>query len=275
LSDDIFTISRHTKGCESTLGEDFVTITAQTVSNNKPRPVWQLFFGIIDQPVATFRAIASQPTWSMWAAPLVGLILCFAVFIIVQTPYNLELAREQMESQLASLPAEQGEAARAGMEMTMTIPFMLATGLGFGVIALLLGILAQAVFLYFSALVSGGEMSFGAVFRMSAWTSMPFAIGFLAQAGFMAFAQRMIQYPGLAYLAATGELMQDARNPLFGLLGRIDLFWLWHMLLVMLGLSVVARFGRGKSLALTVVYAGLSLGLTVLPTLLFGGMMGG
>ena len=251
-----------------------MTTTAQTVSNNKPRPVWQLFFGIVDQPAATFQTIAVQSTGSMWAAPLIGVILCFAVLIIVQTPYNLELAREQMESQLASLPAEQGGAARAGMEMTMTMPFMLATGLGFGIVTLLLGILAQAVFLYFSALVSGGEMTFGSIFRMSAWTSMPFAIGFLAQAGFMAFAQRMIQYPGLAYLVATGELIQDARNPMFVLLGRIDLFWLWHMLLVMLGLSVVARFGRGKSLALTFVYAVLSLTLLVLPTFLFGGMMG-
>ena len=67
--------------------------------------------------------------------------------------------------------------------------------------------------------------------------------------------------------------MQDTGNPLFVLLSGIDLFWLWHLLLVVLGVSVVARFSRGKSLPLTLLYAALSLGMTVLPTLLFGGMM--
>jgi len=252
-----------------------VTTTAQTVSTIKPRPVWQLFFGIIDQPVATFRAIAAQSRWYVWAAPLLVLILSLVVLLVVQTPHTLLLAREQMEGQLAAMPEDQAEAARAGMGMAMSLPFMLATGIGFGGLALILATLAQATLLYFTALVSGGEMTFGAMFRMSVWSRLPMAIGALAQAGFIAIAGRMIEHPGLSFLVSTGNLMQNTRNPLFVLLSGIDLFWLWHLLLVVLGVSVVARFGRGKSLALTVVYAGLSLGLTVLPTLLFGGMMGG
>ncbi len=252
-----------------------MTITAQPVINGQTRPLWQLFFGIIDRPVATFQAVVAQARWFIWAAPLIFFIVCLAVFLILQTPYSIELARQQAESQLASLPADQAEAARAGMETTLSLPFMLASGLGFGTMAMVAVILAQATFLYFTALVSGGETSFGAMFRMSVWSRMPMAIGALTQAGFMAVAGRMIQYPGLSFLVSSGDLLQDARNPLFVLLSGLDLFWLWHLILVVLGVAVAARFGRGKALLLTLLYAVLSLGISVLPTLLFGGMMAG
>jgi hypothetical protein len=39
--------------------------------------------------------------------------------------------------------------------------------------------------------------------------------------------------------------------------------------------SVAARFSRVKSLVLTLVYVVVSLAVTVLPTLLFGGLTGG
>lgn len=250
-----------------------MTSMPQPVVNGQSRPLWQLLFGIIDQPVATFRAVVTQSWWWMWATPLLVLILSLAILLIVQTPYTLELARQQVESQLATVPEDQVEAARAGMEMTLSLPFMLATGLGFGTVALVVATLAQATFLYFAALISGGETTFGAMFRMSVWSRLPLAMGALVQAAFIAFAGRLIQYPGLSFFVATGDLLQDARNPLFVLLSGLDLFWLWHLLLVVLGLAVAARFGRGKSLALTLLYAVLSLGITVLPTLLFGGMM--
>ncbi len=249
-----------------------MTTITQPVTNGTTRPLWQLFFGIIDRPVTTFQAIAAQSKWSMWAAPLLALILSLVILLLVQTPHTLVLARGQMEEQLATLPEEQVEAARAGMEMTMSLPFMLATSIGFGTLALIVATLAQAALLYFTALVSGGELTFGAMFRMSAWSRIPMAISALVQAGFIAVAGRLIQYPGLSFLVATGDLMQDARNPLFVLLSGLDLFWIWHLLLVVVGVAVVARFGRGKALVLTLVYAVLALALTVLPVLLFGGM---
>jgi hypothetical protein len=139
---------------------------------------------------------------------------------------------------------------------------------------LLLAVLAQAVFLYFAALVSGGEVEFGRVFTMSSWSRLPFVIDFLTQAGFVAVMQRLVEYQGLGFLVRTGDLWQDARNPLFVLLSQMSLFWVWHLFLVVVGLSVAARFSQGKSLLLVLLYAILALGLTVLPTLLFGRMMG-
>lgn len=235
------------------------------------RSMWQLFIGIIDKPVVTFKAIAERPRW---LAPLVVIILAFILLTVVQLPHSMELAQQQMEAQLASMPEEQAAAARPMMERGQSMPVMLATTLGFGLVVWLLGLVVEATFLYFTALVAGSDdMRFGSVFGMCSWASLPFAVGYLVQAGYIAVANRMIQYPGLSGLVATGNLLQDARDPLFIVLGRLDIFWTWHLILVVLGLAVVARISRVKASVLTLLYALLALGFSALPVLIFGGMM--
>jgi uncharacterized membrane protein YhaH (DUF805 family) len=237
-------------------------------------PLWRLFVGIIDRPAGTFEGVLARRGWWMWAAPLLILLVAFAVLTLVSMPYTLEMAREQAELRLAELSPSQAEAARATMEISLSYPVMLASSLGFGALALLIGLLAQATFLYFSALVAGGDdMSFSQVFTISAWTRLPLAVGLLVQAGYVAFSQNGIRYLGLSFLVATGNLLEDAANPLVPLLSKIDLFWMWHLALIVIGLGVVARFGRGNSLVLTLIYAALALGFAALPSLLFGGMV--
>lgn len=245
--------------------------TGETTLNNGTKPVWQLLFGIVDRPTATFKAILARRKWWMWAVPLLIVLLSMVAMMVVRTPYDMELARQEVERQLASMPAEQVEAARASMETFMSFPFRLAMGLITGIILLLIGIVAQAAILYFGALVAGGEVDFGPVFTMSTWTRLPMAIYFLVQTGFILVAQRAVNAPGLSALIASGDLLKDARNPMFTLLGRLDPFWLWHLFLVVLGLAAVARFSRKKSLVLTLIYVALSLALTVIPSLLMGG----
>jgi len=253
-----------------------MTTSIESMPAPKTPSLWQLLFGMIDRPVATFEAISARRGRWMWVLPLLVVIVTFAVVTVVQIPYTLEMARQQAEVQLAELPAEQAEAARATMEFTLSLPFMLATSLGAGIIILILGVLVQAAFLYFGALIIGGnDVSFGAVFTMGTWARLPMAIGYLVQAGFIYFIQGAIMYPGLAFLVSTGSVLEDAKNPLMPLLASIDIFWLWNLLLVVLGLAVVARIGRGKSLLLVLLYAVLALGITVLPSLLFGAGVGG
>ena len=252
--------------------------TVETTTNGQTTPMWQLLLGIIDRPAATFEAVLARRKWYMWAVPLLIVILCFVVLTVIGAPYGVEIAQQQMERQFATMPPEQAEAARASAETFTSLPFILGMGLASGIVGLLVGVVAEAAVLYFGALVAGGEVDFGPVFTMSTWTRLPLAIGFLVQAGFMLIAQRTIQAPGLSALVATGDLMNDAQDPLFMLLRKVGPFWLWHLFLVVVGLAVAAHFSRKKSLVLTLVYAALSLAVAVIPvipSLLFGGGAGG
>ncbi len=250
-------------------------MTVETTANQQVPSMWQLLFGIIDRPTATFKSLLAQRRRWLWVAPVLVVLFSMAVMLVVRAPYDAELADQQIQRQLDSMSPEQAEAARASMETFTSLPFRLATSLIAAIVLLLIGLAAQAAILYFGALVAGGEVDFGPVFTMSTWTRLPFAIYFLVQAGFMLVSRRAIQAPGLSALVATGDLIKDAQNPLFTLLSRIDPFWLWHLWLVVLGLAVVARFSRIKALVLTIVYVALSLAVQVIPSLLFGGAMGG
>lgn len=249
-----------------------MTTMIEAAPNGQQPSLPGLIFGVIDRPRATFQVIAARPQWPVWLTPLLIFIVCLAVLLVVEAPYQMELARQQAEQQLSTLPAGQAEAARSMMETTLSLPFMLGAGLAFGATALIIGILAQAVFLYFAALVLGGEASFGAIFRISLWSRFPVAFGVLVRAGFTAVFHQMVHYPGLSFLVSSGDLFRDGQNPLYVLFSQLDLFWLWQVLLLVIGLTAAARLGKGKAIILALVYTALSLGLSVLPTLIFGGM---
>lgn len=242
--------------------------TTESVVKTKEPSLWRLLFGIIDRPAATFTAVLARRSWVRWAAPLLIVSLALGVYIVVSLPYTMELAGRQLDRQLAQLPPDQAQAAREQAARFTGQTFILISSLAGGVIGLIIGVLVQAVVLYFLALVAGGELEFGPVFTMSAWTRLPAAIGALAQAGFVAFAGRGIEYAGLSALAGSGDILRDTQNPLVLALARIDLFWLWHLLLVVVGLSVVARFRRFKALLLSLIYAALALIVAMAPALL-------
>jgi hypothetical protein len=246
-----------------------MTTTVTTVTNKSATPLWQNLWGIIDRPAQTFQSILVYPGWWRWGLPLIIFYLAFATATAVQIPYLQTEARLQAESQLADLPASQAEAARATLDFTLSVPFLAATGLGFGGIILLMGMLAQTIYFYFAAMLAGGaDMNFGRMFTVTTWSRLPLAIGFGVQATFVLISDGLLRYPGLAAMVATGDQLADAKNPLLALLARVDLFWLWHLLLAVIGVAIAAKFGRGKSLALVIIYALLALGMAVAPSLL-------
>ena len=231
-----------------------------------------MMLNLVDRPASTFRAaLAGRSAW-LWVAPLLILVLALGAAMAAQAPYSAELAQQQAERQISSMPADQAEAARGQIETFTSTPFILATSLITGIIMVGIGLLAQAAFLHFGALVLGAESEFRNSFKVSVWTRMPQALRYVVMAAFTLVAGRQIQYPGLSALVASGDILQDGKNPLVALLGGLDPFWLWHLWLVVIGVSVLANFRRSKSIGLTIVYGALSLLLLVLPSLLFGNM---
>jgi hypothetical protein len=230
-----------------------------------------LLVGIIDRPAATFRVLGARRGTLTWLAPLLVVLICLGPMVFVQAPYNAEIAQQQMGRQMETMPAEQQKAVSAQMETFTSVPFLVTTGLFTSILMLLIGVVAQTGSLYLGGLLAGAVVTFGSLFRVSAWSRLPYAISYLALAGFMAAAGRAVRYPGLSTLVATGNLLQDSGQPLFTLLSSIDLFWLWHLVLVAVGLAAAARLRRGAAIGLTLIYAALTLAVQTLPAMLFRG----
>ena len=241
-----------------------MTTSTESVNNQKDRSLWFHLLAIIDRPVSTFAVVTKQRKWITWALPLAIVLIAFTLVVVIQSPYTAEFAREQADLQLATLPESQAEAARSVVDMTTSVPFLIATGLIVGYLTIVIGLLIEAAFYYFGSIIMGGnDTNYGAVFTMNSWSRLPLALGYLVQMGIILVTQSMLTTPGLSYFVAGDDLLENAKNPVYVLLANIDLFWFWHLVLAVLGLAVVARMSRGKSAVLVVLYAVLALGISV------------
>ncbi len=240
--------------------------------NGNERSLPEIFVDMVDAPAKAFKTIFTRRGAWMWILPILVLVITFAVAMVAQAPYSAELAQQQAQIRIASLPADQAEAAQAQIDTFTSLPFVLGTSLVSGLLMILIGLLGQSVIFYFGAIVLGAEIKFGDTFKMSAWSRLPQALRYLVLGLFMFISGQQVRYPGLSSLVATGDIMKDGQNPLTAVLGIIDPFWIWHLFLALVGLSVLANFKRSKSLGLTIAYAVVSIVAVGLPVLLVGGL---
>lgn len=214
--------------------------------------------GLVDRPQEAFALIARRPGKG-WFVPLLILLVGTVVLQAVAAPYAAEAARQEVERRLASLPPEQVEMVTAQANR-FTSPMAVALmGIAGSLLTTGFGILLGAGILYFLALVNGGEGDFGPTLGATLWAWVPFGIRPLVQAAIVALRRELIANQGLSYLVSVGDPLRDARNVLYVLLSQVDLFALWHLVLVYAASRALFRFGRNKAVVVTLLYAAVNL----------------
>jgi hypothetical protein len=129
--------------------------------------------------------------------------------------------------------------------------------------------------------MTGGKSSFRPLWPLVVWAWLPFGLRGLLQSAYILATGTLIANPGLSGLVLAQETASDilAAPPGPGLLalqsflGRIDLFLIWNLALLGIGLAVASRLTRRKSL---LVVLGLWLVLTLLglaPAIISGAML--
>lgn len=245
------------------------------MEETKRRPfAVSLLVSLIDRPATALAEIAAYPRWR-WVLPVILLVGAMIASIVLTGPLTVEQTQQAVQQQLATLPAEQAEMARAQIARLQQPQVLLATAIGTGLIGLLLSWLVASAILYFSVLIAGGDVSFTGLFATLPWIWLPFALRDVVQTGYILYKNELIANPGLSYFVSTGKLVEDAGNLLYNVLARVDLFTLWHLALVFVVLWVLPRFSKGKAFVLVLVYAALSLGLRLAPALLVRAFMPG
>ena len=238
------------------------------MEETKRRPfAVSLLVSLIDRPATALAEIAAYPRWR-WVLPVILLIGAMIASIVLTGPLTVEQTQQAVQQQLATLPAEQAEMARAQIARLQQPQVLLATAIGTGLIGLLLSWLMASAFLYFGVLIAGGDVSFTGLFATLPWIWLPFALRDVVQTGYILYKNELIANQGLSYFVSTGKPVEDAGKLLYNVLARVDLFTLWHLALVFVVLWVLPRFSKGKAFVLVLVYAALSLGLRLVPALL-------
>ena len=140
------------------------------------------------------------------------------------------------------------------------------------------GWLAWAGALYLAGLALGGRSSFGQMFRTVVWTWLPYVLRGLLQTVYILASGQLIAHPGLSGLVQEdrplGEMIVTPPSPgqtiLASFLSQIDLFLVWNLILLLIGVMVVTRLPRRKATLLTLGVWVLLTALSLIPALVGG-----
>lgn len=244
----------------------------QTQSSSERRSSLALLPGIIDRPRQTFAMLLATPRWR-WVLPLVLCILALALVSAATAEFASEQARlqqaqvmSQMQTQLENLPEAERQQTQRMIDRTTSPIFVGGIGFITRSLGLPIGWLIGAAILYFGLAIGGTELKFSALFSVISWTWLPFALRDVLQAIWTWATGQSLLNPGLSYFFASGDLLADARNPVYALTSLLDLFFLWHIVLIFFLIKAAKQ--RGGAAGLTVVYTLLYLVLRILPILL-------
>ncbi len=247
-------------------------MTTEVTTSTVPS-VWTMLVSIIDRPRQTFEAVVSHPR-RKWVLPLVLAAITAIILAWVAAPYTAEMAQNTTLQQLTQNKMTPDEAQKV-LDQTAQFRTPMFLGLVGSVTgALMVGIVwvAMAGLFYFLSLVVGAEeLTFGTVFNVVAWSSIPLTLRNLVQAAVIGILGKFPVYAGLSALQASGDNLKDAGNPLFALLTFADIFWLWHFSLLVIGLAVCTKFSRKKAFFIALIYALIAIGLAVGATFLSRG----
>lgn len=226
------------------------------------------------RPRATFAKIVALGR-ATWFTPLLVLTLTSLLVVAVAGPIKLAAAQSgevtlppgfefwTPEQQAQFYTAQQ---STSGPVFIYVFPAILA------VLRLWVGWLVLGGLLHLVLTMLGGRDSTGGALNIVAWAALPFALRDLVRAGFMFLEKQLVGNPGLVGFAPAGDGWVYA--VLADLLGRVDIYTLWYVILLYLGVRASVGLSAGKSLAGLLIALLIVLVLGVLPTVLISTLSG-
>lgn len=217
---------------------------------------WGRPLGVLVSPKPTFRSIAERPSW---LPPLVILLLLLAAVQLLAVPkVDMEAAvREAMERQGQPASDEQVEqvaAMQSKFAVACSIPFFAA------------GLLVAALLFWGLGNAAGGETGFKGSFSVTLHGLMPNAVASLLSVPVILGVEEID--PGVAqrgllasHLAAFAP--EDSAAWLLALLARVDVFAIWSLVLLVIGLRTVGRLSTAAATGVVLVVWLLWVGFTV------------
>jgi len=249
------------------------------------RGLLRLLWGMVVRPRTTLEYLRVRGGRAWWLPALLAVLLVILP-ILVAAPITAQQSREAVavaqeqwgEQRGVEMSAEE----QAQMEQAMSIaasPLLTTVFPAAGsVVVLVVGWLVWAGALYLAGLALGGRSTFGQMFRMVVWTWLPYALRGLLQTVYILASGQIIANPGLSGLVQeTRPISEIVVSPpsldqtlLVAFLSRIDLFLVWSLILLVVGVTVTTRLPRRKAALVTLGVWLLLTALGLLPALVGG-----
>ncbi len=237
-----------------------------SVSTVKPVNFLVNFWDILTAPSLALERVSTVQTRSWWFPALLSVV---TPLLHVALTLDLQIARVQkgIALSMSNMTPEQADAARPMLERMLQPNTLLLTTATQVVAGLLVTWAISMLILYLGISLLSSSPRPNGLWTALTWAWTPFALRPLVQLAWNLYSNSLIKYPGLSSFVATGKLADDQRNPVFIATTQMDIFAVWHLILIYLLLRVVGKLGTGSSLLLTVFYAAIQIGVHLLPVL--------
>jgi hypothetical protein len=215
-------------------------------------------FGVLFRPRHTFSVMREAAVGHWWIVPVLT-VLVAGLYTVALLP-SMAATVEAAAGGGGQVRVETGDsegAASADQEFQQGNPSQLGMFIGIttfvgAVIGTLFGYLIRAALLFAVGLALGGRASFRQIFRMSVWTTLPDVFRFFVGAMAM-FTTGDMTAPGLSGIFTVSELT-DVSPLLVAFLSNIDVFTLWSLILIGVGVAVTYQVRPGKAAVITLIY---------------------
>ncbi len=265
---------------------------AKPASQPKSKNAFQNLLGIIIKPRATLAYLSTAKKSGWWLPVLLTIIVAIVVVMVngkAQSAYAYQIQLQSLQNTDTPLAKDMG--MDVGMEMpppesTAIPPITLALQAGGKIFGALFGWLLWAGTLYLATTLLGQNgAGFGAMFKLIVWAAVPYIVRGALQAIFIAATGAPIYNPGLSGFAVDntpqpaifdpygygGYAMPDqGKQVLAALLSGIDLFLIWNLALLTLGLRAFTKLTFKKALLAVLLIWAVLAGLGALPAMFSG-----
>ena len=218
--------------------------TAPPVAMN----VFSRIVNLFTTPSKTFAALIAKPDW---VTPIVFIFLIFSVTsILLKDVIQNEQAIATKESIMknSNIPDSQKEQS-AEQAVSMMKKFW-AVGLGVGFIAIVILYFLGGLFLHIGGKnILKGEGVYLQTLSVFGYSGLVDVLASIIKIPLMIANQTMRIDTGLGMLVAEGQ----TRTPLYVFLSKFDIFTFWQLAILIVGLSMLYKFSKGKTAVLVIV----------------------
>lgn len=219
------------------------------------------------RPRRTLEQIALQ-TYHVWLLPL----LILTLFAIVQIAAEGPLRQQNLQN-TTSMPADMqymSEAQIAQLQEAMAAQQGFTAVYVFPAVGAVIGVWLSWILLgsllHLALTLAGSRSTNLAALNLAGWALLPLALRYLVRIIYILSAQKMISGPGLSGFVATDA--SGFLSYLASFLGQIDLYMIWSLILLLVGVTIISGLNRAKAWLVTIVAFLLVLALLALPDFL-------
>lgn len=205
--------------------------------------------GVLIRPRQTLAKISAQ-SGSLWFTPLLILTITAILSVIVAGPIKKEAAMngpvDLPENFEYYSPEDQAQFMQA-MEATRSNVFIYGFPALTGVAGVWVGWLIVGGLVHLVLTMLGGRGATGSAINLVAWSSLPFAVRNIVRIIAMLSTHRLVAHPGLSGFAPPGD--GSFSLYLAGLLALFDIYVIWHIVLLVIGVRSANGLSRGRAVA--------------------------